>query len=63
MALAKVTGVIPVDECVQALGEVGQSLEDRYKETAKGGLAATPTGRKIAKKILIKDIDIVDESD
>ena len=61
MAMANVTGIIPVDECVQALGEVGQSLEDRYKETAKGGLAATPTGKKIAKKILIKDIDIVDE--
>jgi len=63
MAIANVTGVIPVDECVQALGEVGQSLEDRYKETATGGLAATPTGKRIAKKILIKDIDIVDDGD
>ena len=63
MAIANVTGVIPVDECVQALGEVGQSLEDRYKETARGGLATTPTGKKIAEKILIKDIDIVDEGD
>lgn len=34
----------------KALGEVGQSLEDRYKETALGGLAATPTGKKIAEK-------------
>ncbi len=59
MAIADVSGIIPVDECVQALGEVGQSLEDRYKETALGGLAATPTGKKIAKKILIKDIDIL----
>jgi L-serine dehydratase len=58
MAIAEVTGIIPVDECVMALGEVGQSLEERYKETAKGGLAATPTGQKIARKILIKDIDI-----
>jgi L-serine dehydratase len=59
MAIADVSGIIPVDECVQALGEVGQSLEDRYKETALGGLAATPTGKKIAEKILIKDIDIL----
>jgi L-serine dehydratase len=62
MAIADVTGTIPVDECVQALGEVGQSLEDRYKETAMGGLAATPTGKRISEKILIKDIDIIDES-
>lgn len=59
MAIANVSGVIPVDECVEALGEVGQSLEDRYKETAMGGLAATPTGQRIAKKILINDIDIL----
>lgn len=59
MAIADVSGIIPVDECVQALGEVGQSLEDRYKETALGGLAATPTGMKIAEKILIKDIDVL----
>ena len=61
MAIAEVSGIIPVDECVMALGEVGQSLEDRYKETAKGGLAATPTGRRISQKILIKDIDITEE--
>lgn len=59
MAIADVSGVIPVDECVSALGEVGQSMEDRYKETAMGGLAATPTGQRIAKKILINDIDIL----
>ncbi len=62
MALADVSGVIPVDECVMALGEVGQSMEDRYKETAQGGLAATPTGRRIAKKVLINDIDILPDS-
>ena len=59
MAIAEVSGIIPVDECVQALGEVGQSLEDRYKETATGGLAATATGKKIAGKVLIKDIDVL----
>jgi L-serine dehydratase len=59
MAIAEVSGIIPVDECVQALGEVGQSLEDRYKETAMGGLAATATGKRIAGKVLIKDIDVL----
>ncbi|KXX68298.1 L-serine ammonia-lyase, iron-sulfur-dependent, subunit alpha [Flammeovirga sp. SJP92] len=63
IALANVSGVIPVDECVDAMGEVGQSMEDRYKETALGGLAATPTGKSISKKVLISDIDIIDSSE
>ena len=59
MALAGLNPVIPVDECVQALGEVGQSMESRYKETAMGGLAATLTGKAIAKKVLIHDIEVL----
>jgi L-serine dehydratase len=59
MALAGLNPVIPVDECVQALGEVGQSMESRYKETAMGGLAATITGKAIAKKVLIHDIEVL----
>lgn len=58
MALAGVSPVIPVDECVQAMGEIGQSMESRYKETAEGGLAATPTGKAIADRILNKSIRI-----
>ena len=54
IALAGMGAVIPVDECVQAMGEVGQSMESRYKETAEGGLAATPTARRIADRILNK---------
>ncbi|MBB3701133.1 L-serine ammonia-lyase, iron-sulfur-dependent, subunit alpha [Flammeovirga yaeyamensis] len=63
IALANVSGVIPVDECVDAMGEVGQSMEDRYKETALGGIAATPTAKMISKKVLISDIDIIDSSE
>lgn len=59
IALAGVGAVIPVDECVQALGEVGQSMETRYKETAMGGLAATLTGQTISKKVLIQDIEML----
>ncbi len=59
IALADVSAVIPVDECVDALGEVGQSMEDRYKETALGGLAATKTGQKISKSVLIQDIEML----
>ena len=59
IALADVSSVIPVDEVVEAMGEIGASMETRYKETALGGLAMTPTGQKIAKRVLIRDIDIL----
>ena len=61
IALANVSAVIPVDECIMAMGEIGQAMEDRYKETALGGLAMTPTGQAIAKKVLITDIEILEE--
>lgn len=60
MALSMVDSVIPVDEVVMAMGEIGQSMEAKYKETAMGGLAATPTGRAIAKRVLVSDIEILD---
>lgn len=59
IALANVSSVIPVDEVIEAMGEIGASMESRYKETALGGLAATKTGQAIAKKVLIRDIEIL----
>ncbi len=59
IALAGVDSVIPVDEVVEAMGEIGASMESRYKETALGGLAATPTGQAIAKRVLIHDIEVL----
>ena len=61
IALSNVDSVIPVDECAEAMGEVGQSMETRYKETALGGLAATKTGQAISKRVLIQDIDLIEE--
>jgi L-serine dehydratase len=63
ISLADVSAVIPVDECVEAMGEVGQSMETRYKETAMGGLAATKTGKSISKKVLIQDIEMLPDED
>ncbi|MCS7019494.1 MAG: L-serine ammonia-lyase, iron-sulfur-dependent, subunit alpha [Cytophagales bacterium] len=63
MAIANFHAVIPVDECVSVLGEVGQSMESRYKETALGGLAATPTGQAIARQVLIHDIELLPDTD
>ncbi|HEY8937052.1 MAG TPA: L-serine ammonia-lyase, iron-sulfur-dependent, subunit alpha [Cyclobacteriaceae bacterium] len=59
IALANVNSVIPVDEVIEALGEIGASMETRYKETALGGLAATPTAQRIAKRVLVHDIEIL----
>lgn len=63
IALSNVSGVIPVDECVDALGEVGNSMESRYKETAMGGLAATLTGQSISKRVLIQDIEMLPDEE
>jgi L-serine dehydratase len=63
IALAGVNPVIPVDECVMAMGEIGQSMETRYKETALGGLAATLTGQTISQKVLIRDIEILPDEE
>lgn len=59
IALAGVGAVIPVDECIEAMGEIGASMESRYKETAMGGLAATLTGQEISKRVLIQDIELL----
>ena len=47
MALAGIESVIPADEVIIAMGEVGRSMPNELKETAEGGIAATPTGKRI----------------
>ena len=54
IAISGVGAVIPVDECVDAMAEVAQSMDRRYKETALGGLAATPTAQRIAAEVFSK---------
>ncbi|HWL24385.1 MAG TPA: L-serine ammonia-lyase, iron-sulfur-dependent, subunit alpha [Ureibacillus sp.] len=51
MALAGVTSRIPCDEVIGAMFRIGQSMSPNLKETARGGLAATPTGKAIAARI------------
>lgn len=63
IALANVSSVIPVDEVIEAMGEIGSSMETRYKETALGGLAATKTGQAIAKRVLIRDIEVLPDEE
>ncbi|KAB3537247.1 L-serine ammonia-lyase, iron-sulfur-dependent, subunit alpha [Alkaliphilus pronyensis] len=54
MALAGVESIIPFDEVVDAMLKVGRSLPFQLRESALGGLAATPTGIRISKEILGK---------
>ncbi|MGT2958247.1 L-serine dehydratase, iron-sulfur-dependent subunit alpha [Streptococcus bovimastitidis] len=51
MALAGIKSQIPVDEVIDAMYQVGSALPTAFRETAEGGLAATPTGRRYSKEI------------
>lgn len=51
MALAGIISKIPVDEVIYAMYQVGSSLPSAFRETAEGGLAVTPTGKRLAKEI------------
>lgn len=51
MALAGIESKIPADECIGAMREVGCSIPTALRETAKGGLAATPTGERLREQV------------
>ena len=48
MALSGAESAIPCDEVIDAMRAVGDALPAALRETGGGGLAATPTGRRIA---------------
>ena len=54
MALAGIESVIPPDEVVAAMHQVGRQMPSIFKETAEGGLAVTPTAQRLQKEILEK---------
>ncbi|MDM5213423.1 L-serine ammonia-lyase, iron-sulfur-dependent, subunit alpha [Peribacillus sp. NJ4] len=51
MALAGITSRIPCDEVIDAMYKIGLTMPSALRETAQGGLAATPTGRELEAKI------------
>lgn len=51
MALAGVKSRIPVDDVILAMKRVGDSMPAALKETALGGLAATPSGKAMNEKV------------
>jgi len=52
LARAGVKSLVPFDEVVEAMYKVGKALPYSLKETALGGLAATPTGENFKDKVL-----------
>lgn len=52
MALAGIESVIPPDEVVEAMYQVGRQMPSIFRETGEGGLAATSTARRLAKEIM-----------
>lgn len=55
MALAGVESRIPVDEVIDAMEAVGREMPKALRETAKGGLAVTPSGNALAARLLDKN--------
>lgn len=51
MALAGITNKIPPDEVIGATDDVGKNLPRKFRETGLGGLADTPTGRRLKESI------------
>ncbi|AIC94872.1 MULTISPECIES: L-serine ammonia-lyase, iron-sulfur-dependent, subunit alpha [Shouchella] len=47
MALAGIESRIPCDEVIEAMYRIGQTMPESLRETGEGGLAATPTGRRL----------------
>ncbi len=54
MALAGVTSIIPFDEMIEAMYKVGRQMPVAFKETALGGIAATPTALRLKTEIFHK---------
>lgn len=51
MALAGVTSRVPADEVIDCMGDVGRRLPAELRETALGGLAATPFGKSVKERM------------
>lgn len=51
MALAGIESVIPADEVIMAMTEIGDQMPTCLKETSRGGLAVTPTALRIKEEL------------
>lgn len=55
MALSGLRSPIPTDEVIDAMQSVGDQMPACLRETGEGGVAATPTARQIARRVLGAD--------
>ena len=46
MSMCGIESVVPFDDVVSAMNEIGQMMPCEIKETSEGGLATTKTGQK-----------------
>ena len=51
LVMAGIRSMIPFDEVVSAMYKVGRMLPEALRETAKGGVATTPTGLRYKKQV------------
>ncbi len=51
LALAGQDPLIPTDEVIDSMGRVGRSLPTTLRETSLGGIATTPTARRISSEL------------
>ncbi len=51
LALAGIESAIPADEVIWAMKKIGDAMSSSLKETAEGGLAITPTGKKLCEQV------------
>lgn len=51
LAMAGISSVIPIDEVIDAMFQVGQLMAPGLKESSEAGLAATKTGMRITQEI------------
>lgn len=51
MSLAGVISIIPFDQVVDAMREVGENMDEKFRETGLGGLAATNVASEIYKNL------------
>ncbi|SHD78475.1 L-serine ammonia-lyase, iron-sulfur-dependent, subunit alpha [Schnuerera ultunensis] len=52
LAMAGIKSLVPFDEVVEAMYRVGKAMPESLKETALGGVASTPTGEGVKRRLL-----------
>ncbi|PID14854.1 serine dehydratase [Sporosarcina sp. P34] len=62
MAMAGVVSIIPPDEVIHVMHEVGQNMPESLRETGIGGLAGTPTGQKLKNQVFGKEKESKEKS-